>query len=104
IHFTGIGLIIGYIILTAILNLFVTSGSAKWAIEAPIFIPMFMQLGYNPAFIQIAYRVGDSSMNIVTPLFAYVIIILGFMQQYDKNASIGSYISLMIPYSISFLI
>lgn len=104
INFTGMGLIIGYIIFTAFLNFLITSGSAKWAIEAPIFIPMFMQLGYHPAFTQVAYRIADSSSNIVTPLFPYMVIILAFMQRYDKKASIGTYISLMLPYTISFLI
>lgn len=104
VEFTGIGLIIGYVIFTALLNFLITSGSAKWAIEAPIFVPMFMQLGYDPAFTQAAYRIADSSINIVTPLFPYMVIILAFMQRYDKNANIGTYMSLMIPYSLVFLI
>lgn len=104
VNFTGIPLIIGYIIFTAALNFLITSGSAKWAIEAPIFVPMFMQLGYAPAFTQAAYRIADSSMNIVTPLFPYMVIILAFLRKYDKNAKIGTYISLMLPYSIAFLL
>ena len=104
VNFTGMPLIIGYIIFTALMNFLITSGSAKWAIEAPIFIPMFMQLGYHPAFTQVAYRVADSSTNIVTPLFPYMVIILAFMQKYDKKASIGTYMSLMIPYTLVFLI
>lgn len=104
INFTGMPLIIGYIIFTSMMNFLITSGSAKWAIEAPIFVPMFMQLGYHPAFTQAAYRVADSSTNIITPLFPYLVIILAFMQRYDKKASIGTYISLMLPYSIAFLI
>ncbi|MDS9471480.1 AbgT family transporter [Sporosarcina pasteurii] len=104
INFTGLPLIIAYIIFTSMLNFLLTSGSAKWAIEAPIFVPMFMQLGYHPAFTQVAYRVGDSSTNIITPLFPYMVIVLAFMQRYDKKASIGTYISLMLPYSIAFLI
>lgn len=104
INFTGFGLVIGYIIFTALMNLFITSGSAKWAIEGPIFVPMFMQLGYHPAFTQIAYRVADSSMNVVTPLYPYMVIVLSFMQQYDKKASLGTYVSLMLPYSIMFLV
>ena len=104
VNFTGMPLIVGYIIFTALMNFLITSGSAKWAIEAPIFIPMFMQLGYHPAFTQVAYRVADSSTNIVTPLFPYMVIILAFMQKYDKKASIGTYMSLMIPYTLVFLI
>lgn len=104
VNFTGIPLIIGYVIFTAGLNFLITSGSAKWAIEAPIFVPMFMQLGYDPAFTQAAYRIADSSVNIVTPLFPSMVIILAFMKRYDKNTSIGSYMALMIPYSLTFLL
>ena len=103
IEFTGFGLIIGYVLFTGLMNFLITSGSAKWAIEAPIFVPMFMQLGYSPAFTQVAYRIADSSINIITPLFPYMIIILSFMKRYDKNASIGSYMALMLPYSLIFL-
>ncbi|QTD41031.1 AbgT family transporter [Sporosarcina sp. Te-1] len=104
INFTGIGLILGYIIFTSLLNFLITSGSAKWALEAPVFVPMFMKLGYHPAFTQVAYRVADSSTNIITPLMPYMVVVLSFMQKYDKKAGIGTLISLMIPYSISFLI
>ncbi|WP_404356345.1 AbgT family transporter [Cytobacillus firmus] len=104
VEFTGIGLIIGYIIFTASLNFLITSGSAKWALEAPVFVPMFMQLGYHPAFTQVAYRVADSSTNIVTPMMPYMVIALSFMQKYDKKAGIGTFISLMLPYSVTFLI
>lgn len=104
INFTGIGLIIGYILFTASLNFLITSGSAKWALEAPVFIPLFMQLGYHPAFIQAAYRVADSSTNVITPLFPYLVVVLAFMQRYDKKAGIGTLISLMVPYAMGFLL
>ncbi|WP_432354272.1 AbgT family transporter [Sporosarcina sp. A2] len=104
VNFTGMGLIIGYIIFTALMNFLITSGSAKWALEAPIFVPMFMQLGYHPAFTQVAYRVADSSTNIITPLLPYMVVVLTFMQKYDKKAGIGTLISLMLPFSICFLI
>lgn len=104
VNFTGMGLIIGYIIFTALMNFLITSGSAKWALEAPIFVPLFMQLGYHPAFTQVAYRVADSSTNIVTPLMPYMVVVLTFMQKYDKKAGIGTLISLMLPFSICFLI
>lgn len=103
INFTGIELIIAYIIFTASLNFMITSGSAKWALEAPVFIPMFMALGYNPGFVQAAYRIADSSTNIITPLMPYMVVILTFMQKYDKRAGIGTLISLMLPYSLIFL-
>lgn len=102
IGFTGILLIVCYSIFTAMLNFLIPSGSAKWALEAPVFLPMFMQLGYSPGFIQAAYRIGDSSTNMVTPLSAYLPIVLGYIRKYDKNAGFGTYFSLMIPYTIAF--
>lgn len=104
IHMTGIGILIGYSILTALLNFLIMSGSAKWALEAPIFIPMFMQLGYSPAFIQVAYRVADSSTNIITPLNPYFVVILAFMRRYDKEAGFGTLVALLVPYAVIFLL
>ncbi|MCD8796688.1 AbgT family transporter [Mammaliicoccus sciuri] len=104
IHLTGLPLILLYIIFTACLNLLITSGSAKWALEAPVFVPMFMQLGIHPGFTQAAYRVADSSFNIVTPLNPYFVVIIAFLNKYDKKAGIGTLISLMIPYTVSFII
>lgn len=103
VNFTGIWLIVAYILFTAMLNFLITSGSAKWALEAPVFVPLFMQLGYHPAFTQVAYRVGDSSTNIITPLSPYFIVVLAFMKDYDKKAGMGTLISLMLPYSLAFL-
>ncbi|MCZ2257917.1 AbgT family transporter [Sporosarcina sp. G11-34] len=103
INLTGVWVIVGYVIFTALLNFLITSGSAKWALEAPVFIPLFMQLGYHPAFTQAAYRIADSSTNIITPLNPYFIVILSFMREYDKKAGMGTLISLMIPYSLIFL-
>ena len=100
IGFTGIPLILSFIILTSFLNLFMGSASAKWAIMAPIFIPMFMQLGYDPSFTQLAYRVGDSVTNIITPLLPYFALIVVFAEKYDKKASLGTIIALMLPYSL----
>ncbi|TXL57812.1 AbgT family transporter [Cerasibacillus terrae] len=100
---TGITVIIGFVLLTAILNLFIFSGSAQWALEAPIFIKMFYFLDYHPAFVQVAYRIADSSTNVITPMNPYIIIILSFMKDYDKKAGIGTLIALMLPYSIFFL-
>lgn len=102
--FTGIGLFVGYILLCTFINLFIGSGSAKWAILAPIFVPMMTLLGYHPAFTQFLYRVGDSSTNIISPLFTYFPIILAYMNEYDKKAGVGTLLSLMIPYSVAFLI
>jgi aminobenzoyl-glutamate transport protein len=102
--FTGIPLILSFIVLCAFLNLFMGSASAKWVIMAPIFVPMFMQLGYNPAFTQLAFRIGDSVTNIITPLMSFFALIVVFAEKYDKKAGIGTLISLMLPYSIFALI
>ena len=94
-----------FILLVAVLNLFVGSMSAKYAVLAPIFIPMFMiGANFSPELTQAAYRVGDSCTNIITPLNAYLIIILVFVQKYDKKAGMGTMIALMLPYSVVFLI
>lgn len=103
IGFTGISVVIGFVLLTAILNLFIFSGSAQWALEAPIFIKMFYFLDFHPAFIQAAYRIADSSTNVITPMNPYIIIILSFMREYDKKAGIGTLIAMMLPYSLCFL-
>lgn len=104
IGFTGILLILSYSVFTSLLNFLIPSGSAKWALEAPIFIPMFMQLGYHPGFIQAAYRIGDSSTNMITPISPYLPILLGYIQRYDKKAGVGTYITLMLPYTIAFFL
>ena len=89
-----------FIILSSVINLFIGSASAKWAIMAPIFVPMFMLLGYNPALIQMAYRIGDSVTNPLSPLFPYFPILLAVARKYDKKAGLGTLISNMIPYSL----
>ncbi|WP_277586107.1 AbgT family transporter [Psychrobacillus antarcticus] len=99
-NMTNIFVIVLFVLLVAVLSLFILSGSALWALVAPVFIPVFMELGYHPAFIQLAYRIGESSTNMVTPLNPYFAIILSFMHVYDKKAGIGTLMSLMIPYTI----
>jgi len=102
--FTGIPLILSFILLCSFLNLFMGSTSAKWVIMAPIFVPMFMHLGYDPSFTQLAFRVGDSVTNIITPLMSFFALVVVFAEKYDKKAGIGTLISLMLPYSILALI
>ena len=102
--FTGVPLLVLFILVSLVINLFVGSASAKWAIMAPVFIPMFMLVGYSPELIQAAYRIGDSSTNIITPLMPYLPVVLAFAQKYDKNLGLGTLISLMLPYSIAFLL
>ena len=96
--------IVGIILLSAFVNILVGSASAKWALIAPIFVPMLMQLGISPDLTQAAYRVGDSVSNIITPLLPYFPLVVVFCQRYVKNTGIGTLISMMLPYSIIFLI
>jgi aminobenzoyl-glutamate transport protein len=96
--------IIGIIILTAIVNLLIGSASAKWALLAPIFVPLLMTLGMSPELAQAAYRIGDSTTNIITPLMPYFPLVVVFAQRYAKNTGIGTLVSLMLPYSIGFFI
>lgn len=99
-----IPLMLGLIAISAFINLFMGSASAKWGLMAPVFIPMFMTLGYSPEFVQVAYRIGDSATNIIAPMMSYFALIVAFVQQYDKKAGIGTVISTMIPYTMVFLI
>ena len=96
--------IIGIIFLTAFVNLFVGSASAKWALLAPIFVPMLMQVGISPELTQAAYRVGDSSSNIITPLMPYFPLVVVYCQRYFKKTGIGTLTSIMIPYCVVFLV
>mgnify|MGYP002783557277 CR=1 FL=1 len=96
--------LIGIIFLTTTVNLLIGSASAKWTLLAPIFVPMLMQLGISPDLTQAAYRVGDSSSNIITPLMPYFPLVVVFCQKYVKGTGIGTVVALMLPYSISFLV
>ena len=97
-------LIVGLIFLTATTDLFLGSASAKWAILAPVFVPMFMLLGYSPEMTQVAYRVGDSVMNVVTPLASNFPLVLMFAQRFAPQAGIGTMVALMLPYSLCFMV
>ncbi len=96
--------IIGIVILTAFVNIFIGSASAKWALIAPIMVPMLMQLGISPDLTQASYRVGDSVSNIITPLMPYFPLVVVYCQKYVKGTGIGTLVSTMIPYSIVFFI
>ncbi len=104
----GIPLMIMFILVVTFINLFMSSGSAKWLILAPIFVPMFAHVGFSPALTQITYRVGDSCTNIITPLSYYMPVIIGLLEQYKKEdapkVGIGTVISMAMPYSIFYLI
>lgn len=101
IGFTGFGMLVAVILVTGIINLFVPSGSAKWAILAPVFVPMLMLLNYHPGFIQLIYRLGDSPTNAFTPLSPYLWVQLSLIQRkYDKNCGIGTLASGLFPIGI----
>lgn len=99
-----IPLMIMFIILAAVINMFMGSASAKWAIMAPIFVPMFMLLGYSPELSQVVYRIGDSITNVISPMMSFFALIIAYFHKYDEKAGIGTIISTMIPYSILFFI
>jgi aminobenzoyl-glutamate transport protein len=96
--------IVGIVMLTAFVNIFVGSASGKWGLLAPIFVPMLMSLGISPDLTQAAYRVGDSSTNIITPLMPYFPLVVVYCQRYVKNTGIGTLTAMMLPYSMSFLV
>jgi len=92
-----------FIFMCCFVNLMLGSASAQWAVTAPIFVPMLMTIGYSPEVIQAAYRIGDSSTNIITPMMSYFGLILAFATKYDRNLGIGTLIATMLPYTIFFL-
>ena len=104
INLTGPLVFIPFILMCCIVNLSLGSASAQWAITAPIFVPMLMLVGYSPEVIQAAYRIGDSTTNIITPMMSYFGLILAFAARYDKKLGIGTLVAMMLPYTIFFLI
>lgn len=103
-RFSPGGLIVAFILVTMVFNLFVGSMSAKYTLFAPIFVPMFMLVGIRPELTQTAYRIGDSVTNVITPLNAYLVIILMYVQKYAPKAGLGTLIAMMLPYTIVFTI
>ncbi|WP_432480928.1 AbgT family transporter [Moraxella sp. ZY200743] len=101
---TGPLLLVGFILICAFVNLMLGSASAQWAITAPIFVPMLMLTGYAPETIQAAYRIGDSTTNIITPMMSYFGLIMAVAIRYKKDTGVGTLMSLMIPYSLIFLV
>lgn len=101
---TGPLLLVSFILICAFVNLMLGSASAQWAISAPIFVPMLMLTGYAPEMIQAAYRIGDSSTNIITPMMGYFGLIMAVAIRYKKDTGVGTLMSLMIPYSLLFLV
>jgi len=99
-NFPPLVLLIAFIIVVALIDLLITGAIAKWALFAPIFVPLLMNLGVLPDAVLAAYRVADSPMNAITPLNAYFALVVGFAQRYDKNAGVGTVVSLMLPYVV----
>jgi len=97
-------LMTGFILLVGMANLLIGSASAKYAFFAPVFVPMFMQVGISPELTQVAYRVGDSFSNVITPLNPYMIIIIALVQRYANGAGFGTVLALMLPYALAFLV
>ena len=104
IGFTGIPLMVAFIILSSLVNLVMGSASAKWALMAPIFVPMLMLMGYSPEITQAAYRVGDSYSNILTPLLPFFPLVIVYAQKYVRGMGIGTLVALMLPYAIAFML
>jgi len=102
ISLTGVLLPVAFVGLSAFINLFMGSASAKWAIMAPVFVPMFMLLGYHPGLTQAAFRIGDSITNVITPMMSYFALIVTFAAKYDEKYGIGTIISTMLPYTLLF--
>ncbi|MGF1724767.1 AbgT family transporter [Photobacterium nomapromontoriensis] len=96
--------ILGVILLTACLNLLITSASSKWAILAPVLVPMLMAVGISPELTQAAFRISDSAVNVSTPMFAFYPLIISYMQRYCSQSGIGTLVSMMLPYTIGLLI
>jgi len=99
-----IPLVVMFVIFASMINLVMGSASAKWALLAPIFVPMFMFLGYTPELTQVAYRIGDSVTNIISPMMSFFALIIVYFQKYDKKAGIGTIVATMLPYSFVFFI
>lgn len=103
-HPGPVGLVLGLILATALINLLIGSASAKWALMAPVFVPMLYLLGLSPEASQMAFRVGDSSTNIITPLMPYFGVVVAFAQRHDKQAGVGTLMAMMLPYSLCLLL
>ncbi len=95
-------LVLAFVMVVMFGNLLIGSASAKYAVFAPVFVPMFMQLGISPELTQAAYRVGDSVTNVITPFNPYMVIIVAHIQRYAPQAGLGSVVALMLPYAVGF--
>ncbi len=101
---TGLPALLGFMLLSQFLGIFTSSGSAVWALLSTVFVPMFMLLGYHPAFIQVAFRAGDGALNTVALVNPFLPLFLAIVRKYKKNSGIGTYLALMMPYAASFMV
>ena len=99
-----IPLMLLFVLLSASINMLMGSASAKWAIMAPVFVPMFMLMGYSPELSQAVYRIGDSVTNLISPMMSFFALIIAYFNKYDKQAGLGTVIATMIPYTFVFFI
>ncbi len=99
-----IPLVVLFVIFSGIINMFMGSASAKWAIMGPVFIPMFMLMGYSPELSQAVFRIGDSVTNVISPMMSFFALIIVYYQKYDSKSGIGTLIATMMPYSIAFFV
>lgn len=99
-----LALLIGFIVVVVLIDFLITGAIAKWALFAPIFVPLLLNLGVAPEAVLAAYRIGDSPINAITPLNAYFALVVGFAQRYDKNAGVGTVVALMLPYVVWMLL
>jgi aminobenzoyl-glutamate transport protein len=104
VHVGAVWLLILFIIVVLILDVVLSGAIPKWAILAPIFIPVFLKLNVSPPTVLAAYRVGDSPVNVITPTMAYLPLVVIFCQRYQKDAGLGTVISLMLPYAVIFAV
>ncbi|MFE5294029.1 AbgT family transporter [Isoptericola sp. NPDC056618] len=99
---TGYGAILGFLVVASLLNLFIISGSALWTLMAAVFVPMFALIGYEPAFVQAAFRVGDSATQIITPLNPYMIVLLAYLRRWEPSAGLGTVMARLLPFTVCF--
>jgi aminobenzoyl-glutamate transport protein len=102
--FGGTPLVLAFILLATIMSIFITSGSAQWSLMAPIFVPMMMLVGMEPALVQAAFRISDSATNVISPMSPYFAVCLAFLQRYRKDVGIGTLAAMTLPISVGFLV
>lgn len=93
-----------FVVLAALLNLFIISGSSQWTLMAIVFVPLFALLGFEPAFTQAAFRIGDSATQVITPLNPYMIVLLSFVRRYEPSAGLGTVMARMVPFVVPFMV